>query len=246
MHQQFRNLIGILLFITACMLSFPKLTAGFCEDYGICGKGKVDVGPAYIHIDILESNKTVRSMDLCAGRADATIIFLKDRGWNLKPVILYGSGGSKTGQIFSAGVGLGHCFPITEMITLNPLFGVNYTYLDTHIRIPLLEPVFGKDRFLETFRSISPFIGLEAYLELTPCWRICATVQYAWSRTHTKIKKVLKDKSRTQGFNYALLIEYDFMKNFSVNIGGAYNLSLSKEKHGIRAAGVKLGFAYWF
>jgi hypothetical protein len=42
------------------------------------------------------------------------------------------------------------------------------------------------------------------------------------------------------------MLETDINDCWSVNIGGAYNISLSHEKHGLRAYGGRLALAYWF
>lgn len=200
-------------------------------------KGKVDLAPAYVHIDILESGKTVKRMDLPAVKSEATILIYK--GLCLKPNILYGSG---RGSIFNAGLGIGYCLPISERVCLTPSVGCSFTNLRTTINIPLL----GLFHLNERFRSISPYVGLDATYSITECWRICAAVQYVFSRTHTKIEHLLTDKSHTKGPNYGIMLERDLNEEWSVQLGAAYNISLSKEKHGLRGYGFKLGLAKWF
>ena len=53
-------------------------------------------------------------------------------------------------------------------------------------------------------------------------------------------------KSKPKGSNYGVMIEHDLNDRWSINLGGAYNTSLTKEKHGIRGYGGRLGCAYWF
>lgn len=216
--------------IEATLVAAKEIAPKACQ-------GKVDFAPAYVHIDILEHQKTVKRMDLLAFKADATIVI--NNGFCLKPTILAGTG---HGAIFSGGLGIGHCIPITNRITLTPYVGCTYTHLRTTIDIPMLALKDLKERF----RSISPYVSLEATIKIAEGWRICGVVQYAWSRTHTTIKHLLSDKSNAKGPNYALLLEHDLNDKWSVNIGAAYNISLTKEKHGLRGAGVKLGLARWF
>ena len=212
--------------------------------YARCG-GKVDLGPAYIHLDVLQSNKTIKTMDLLGVKADATLLPFEGKGWGIKPGLLYGSGDGKKGEIFSGGIGFCHCTPITDSITLTPSIGVTWGYVKTHVRIPPVE-MFGRQHFVEKFHSISPYIGLDATYTFCKGLRICGMIQYAWSRTHTTIVGLLKDKSNAQGPNYAVMLEYDLNAQWSLQIAGAYNISLSREKHGIRGAGGKIGIAYWF
>lgn len=205
--------------------------------------GKVDLGPAYIHLDVLESNKTIKTMDLLGVKADAMILFFEGKGWGIKPSLLYGRGDSRLGEVFSGGVGFGHCTPITDCFTVTPSVGITYGYIKTRIRIP---DFFGRMHFTEKFRSTSPYLALDATYTIIKGLRVCGMFQYAWSRTHTTIVGVLKDKSNAKGPNYALMVEYDLNDHWSLQLAGAYNISLSKEKHGIRGAGGKLGVAYWF
>ncbi len=227
------------------VLSILISLSSFSEAYTFNPKGKVDVGPAYIHVDILESNKTIKRMDLIGVKADATVILLEEMGWCVKPGLLYGKGGSGHGEIFSGGIAFGHCFPLKSWGSLTPNVGIIYSYVKTRISIPFFAAM-GIEHFTEKFRSVSPYVGIDATYTFCKGFRICGMYQYAWSRTHTTIEGLLKSNSHAQGPNYALQLEYDITDQWSVQLGGAYNISLSKEKHGIRGAGAKLGLAYWF
>lgn len=222
----------ILLLI--CLL-IASTTKGYCDK---CG-GKVDMGPAYVHIDVLESGRTVHRMDLAAFRADATVVIWK--GLCLKPTLLYGTG---HGYLLTTGMGLGFIFPIQKNFCVTPSIGYNYTYLRTHINVRT--PFFILRHLKEKFRSNTPYVACDASYTFCPAWRICGNIQYSWSSTHTTIRPLISQSSHSDGPSYSLMLEHDIDNAWSVNVGGAYNSSLSKEKHGIRGAGVKLGLAYWF
>lgn len=207
-----------------------------------CCRGKVDIAPAFVHIDVLESGHTVSRMDMLAVKGDATILIKEGYGFCIKPTILAGTTGRRHGDLFSAGIGLGHCTPICENVTLTPSFGIIYTQIRTRTNIPAL----GLHHLKEKFRSWSPYLGIDLTYTFRPCWRICFMYQYAWSRTHTTIEDLVKDKSRSDGPNYGVMLEHDLRENLSVQLGAAYNITLSKEKHGLRGVGVKFGLAYWF
>lgn len=209
--------------------------------------GKIDAGPAFVHIDILKNKKTIKRMNLCALRADGFVLPFEGKGWTVKPLVLYGNGGSKNrGEIFTGGLGVGHCIPYQDWV-FTPLVGANYTYLRTTVDIPALAPVLGQSRFKEIFHSISPYLGLEIVYSIRCDLRVCGVVQYAWSRTHTLIEKdILDDKSNTSGPCYSAMIEYDLNDHWSVNLGAGYNMTMSQEKNGIRGYGAKAGLAYWF
>lgn len=213
----------------------------------ICSYGKLELAPAFAHIDVLESGHTVKSMDLPAVKADVNIQIIRGYGWTLKPTVLYGGSDSGRNQLFIAGVGIAHCTPINDIFTITPSVGVNYSHIKTRIHIPLFDMLLrGKAHFTEKFRSISPYVGLEFIIQPISCFRICTMVTYAWSYTHTVLEHLLTDKSHAKGPSYSAMIEYDLSKQWSINLGGTYNISLSKEKHGIRGSGGKLGIAYWY
>lgn len=206
--------------------------------------GKVDVAPVYVHLDILESGHTIKNHNMGGVKADATVGFFSDMGWVIKPTALYATTCSHS-QLFTGGAYFGHVTPICKGLYLTPLLGCMYTYMDTRIQIPF----FGDTNLKERFYSVSPCVGLEGIYSFTPNFRICALYQYSWSRTKTRISTpiaTIKDTSHTEGSSYSAMLEYDLNDCWSVNIGGAYNISLTKERHGLRGAGAKLGVAYWF
>lgn len=203
--------------------------------------GKIDLAPAYVHIDVLESGKTIHRMNMAALKGDISYLPFAGYGIVIKPTFLCATG---DGKLASGGVGLGHCTPITDCLTLTPHAGVLWTYIQTHIDIHT--PFFTIPHVRETFRSTSGYLALEITYKIAQGWRISGMFQYVWSRTYTKIKDLVPlQKDHAMGPNYALMLEYDITDKWSVNIGGAYNISLSKEKHGLRGAGVKVGVAYW-
>lgn len=239
------RLILTLTIAFCCLLSFRPVSAEIC--------GKVDIAPAYVHIDVLQNHKTIHRMDLAAFKGDATIVVWK--GLCFKPTLLVGG---NNGSLVSTGLGIGHCTPIWDWLMITPSVGVLYTNLHTTLDLPgqLPEELGGAHYLIENvkekFWSISPYIGLDFTFNIRCDWRIYAQVQYSWSKTHTTLEKkgengfVNKDKSHSEGPSYGLLLEHDLNDSFSINLGGAYNISLTKEKHGLRGAGCKLGIAYWF
>lgn len=206
-------------------------------------RGKIDVAPAYAHVDVLQSGKTIKRLDMFAGKGDATILIW--HGLCLKPTVLYGKEGKNS--LFSGGIGLGHYTPLTDKFTLTPSVGCLYTQLRSQFMLDSFEmPLHAKQRF----QSVSPYAAMEMTWCFAPTWRVCAQYQYCWSHSHTVTKVALvgnqKDNSKACGPNYAIMLEKDLTQCLSINLGAAYNISLSKEKHGLRGYGVKLGIAYWY
>lgn len=205
--------------------------------------GKIDAGPAFLHIDVLESSHTIKKINMPAIKADG--LYFVWNGVCVKPTALYAAIGNS--QIISAGCGIGHYTPIGTKCSITPSIGCNLTQFKTTIHHYAVKEVPGLFLNLkERFRSISPYAAIDASYCFTPGWRIIACYQYVWSRTHTKIKNFDSSKSSPSGSNYAMVVERDLNDNWSVNLGAAYNTSLTKEKHGLRGYGVRLGLAYWF
>lgn len=224
------------LFFT--LLTF--ITVGF-QNLHAEVKGKVDVGAAFMHVDILESGHTVKRMDMWGVRGDFSYFLYK--GLYVKPVVLYGTGGASRGGLFSSSLGLGYCLPITKSFTVSPSVGVTYSHLWTKIDI---EPLQLKN-LRENFRSWAPYLSFDIYYNFCSSSRIGFNIQYAWSHSKTSIQKVTKNhKSSPEGFAYSVLLEHDLSEKWSINLGAIYNLSLTHEKHGLRGSGVKAGLVRWF
>jgi hypothetical protein len=201
--------------------------------------GKLDVGPAFVHIDILESGRTVKRMDMWAVRGDLSFYVYK--GLYIKPVVIYGNGGAAKGGLFNSATSLGYCIPVHERLLLSPAVGFSYSHLWTKIDYAHMT------NLRENFKSWAPFLSLDLYYTFAPSWRVGLGVQYAWSRTSTSIQHLVKNqKSSPEGFAYSFLLEHDLSDQWSLNIGAAYNLSLTKEKHGLRGTGFKAAVVRWF
>jgi len=224
-------------------------------------RGKVDVGVAFVHVDVLLKGHTVHKMDVAAIKAD-----LNYRVWSgliVKPTFLFG-GGHNDNEIATGGLGVGFAIPVRSNFSVTPLVGYNWGYMRTTFKHPVEIPVVNihlDPRVRERFRSQSPYVGFELSWTFRPAWRAVFCYQYAWSRTHTQLrvagidpadvpsgfkKEHTSSHSHSSGSNISGMIEHDLNDNWSVNLGAAYNNSLSKEKHGLRAWGVKLGLAFWF
>lgn len=219
-------------------LNFLFFAISFTGYAGICGK--VDVGATLIDLDILKSGHTERTLHMKGFKGDATVQAYK--GFVVKPGFIWAKG---QGELASGTIAVGHCFPLFKNFTLLPSAGVVCSYVSTRIDLEIL----GLKNLKERFRSTSPFVAVEFSYTFLEKWSLIGCYQYAWSRTHTSIKSPdvsISDTSKCCGPNYSLGIEYSIDKNWAVNLGAGYNISLSKEKHGIRGKGLKLGVAYYF
>lgn len=200
-------------------------------------RGRVDVGPVYAAIDILESGKTVETLYMKGVKGDANILVYQ--GLTIKPSFIWTSG---HGELTSGTIALGYYIPITPKFSILPNFGMTWSYLHTKVSFEEL----GLFHLKERFRSESPFLGLDVSYSITEKLTIIAMYQYAWSHTHTKITDLGGSKSHSCGPNYSLGLDYSLNKHWSITLGAGYNITLSKEKHGLRGKGIKLGVAYYF
>jgi hypothetical protein len=224
------------------ILSLLALSCSSLSAFEICNVnvwGKVEAGPAYIHLDIIRNHKTAFKMDMPAVRADATVII--GQGWNFRPVVMWGK---HEGEFLSTGIGFGRCIPFNDSVIFTPLIGVNYSQVLTHFRYFI--PMLGKIEIKQKFEAWAPWLGLEGTYIISSCWRLTAQGQYAWSRSRTCTEGLGDCKSDSKGPVFGLLVEHDFSKKWSMNLGAGWNLSLSKDKCGIRGRGIKLGIARWF
>jgi len=226
-----KNIIKLTLI---CLLAFSYgLYAGCC--------GKVDFGATFMDVDFLQSGHTQKTDHMAGFKGDATIQIIG--GVVFKPGFIWGKG---NGELASGTLGIGHCTPIFKGFTLIPSAGVVFSYLTTEIDVEVPElGILLKDQ-RERFRSVSPYVALEFCYTFLEKWSLMGGYQYSWSRTHTKISNIVSDTSSCSGSNYSLGIEYSIDKRWAVNLGAGYNISLSKEKHGVRGKGIKIGLAYYF
>ena len=199
--------------------------------------GKIDIGPVFLDVDILESGKTVETLHMKGVKGDATLLIYE--GLCIKPNFIWGRG---HGQLAAGTIAVGYYIPLTKKIKILPNVGVTWSNLHTRVDF---EPI-GLFDLKERFHSRSPFIGLEFCYTFAKKWTLMAVYQYAWSRTHTKIGSIVSDKSHSRGPNYSLGIDYSLNEHWSLTFGVGYNITLSHEKHGIRGKGAKLGLAYYF
>lgn len=203
-------------------------------------KGKVDLGAANLYIDMLKSGKTEKTLKMNGVKADATILVYQ--GIAIKPNIIWAEGGH--GRIATGGIAIGQYLPITDSFKVLPNVGMAWSDFYAKVRID----EFGGNLVKEYLRSKSPFIGLDLSYTFNSSWSVIGYYQYAWSKTVTTIKQpvYIKDKSHSCGSNFGAAVEYAFNDHWAINLGAGYNSTLSKEKHGLRGKGVKLGLGYYF
>ena len=227
----FRIITGV--FVLLCSIAISPLKGELC--------GKVDAGPTVLYVDLLESGKTQKTLKMAGVKGDATVLVYQ--GLAIKPGVLFAWG--KDSRVASGTLAVGYCLPITEKIKILPNVGMNWSYLVSYVD----SKEHGFYNLRQRFRSQSEFIGMDFSYSLNPSFSFIFAYQYAWCKTDNRIGKtpfVQKFRSHSSGSNFSAGVEYYYNEHLAFNFGVGYNLSLSKEKHGIRGKGLKLGVAYYF
>lgn len=214
---------------------FGTSEPGACEKECKRCKGKLDLAPTFLKVNLIESGKTIDTHHMTGVRGGLDYFL-----W--KALLFRGTGiaawGDAKFQAYTAGIGA--CLPYKKFY-FTPTVGVTYSRYSSDVDFPGL----GLFDLKQTFHSFGPYTGLDIQWCLTDKWRVGAGVQYSWSRTRTKIKPIFSGKDRSQGPTWSMLIERDLNSKWSLNVGAAYNRSLNHEKHGIKGQGIKIGLTYW-
>ncbi|CAF24698.1 MULTISPECIES: outer membrane beta-barrel protein [Candidatus Protochlamydia] len=227
------KILSYFRFLSFCLLSF------FSSYLAAEIHGKIDIGPTFVSVDILESGKTEDTIRFGAVKGDLTLLVWK--GLAFKSGFMIGEG-KKHAQFTSGYIGLGQYIPVTDKFMILPSIGVTFSYLKTHVDFEHFQLFDLKERF----RSSSPYVGIDFSYKLTDKLTVVGICQYAWCHTHTKIKPIVSSKSHSNGPNYSLGLDYSFNANWTLTAGVGYNITLSREKHGLRGKGAKIGMAYYF
>ncbi len=218
-------------------LATVGLFAGSAEA-GLELHGKIDAGPAYVHLDNILNGKVVNKEDLWGGQLSTVTLLWK--GLGVKTSTLYASGNASTLSMNSAA--LGFYIPVTEWLGVMPFGGFGISRYATHLDVGTPFGVVPNVKW--TTNSHTPQTGLDLYLMPTDWLRISGTVAYGWSNTSSHMRDIESRKQSSQGFNYAAVVEYLLNDHWSLNAAGAWYESLSKEKHGLRAMGASLRLGY--
>ncbi len=121
----------------------------FSSIYGAI-HGKIDLGPTLVSIDILESGKTTKTLNMKGLKGDMTLILYE--GLYIKPSFIWGKG---DGQFSSGTIAVGYYLPITKDLRILPSVGMTWSYLHTHVDFDQFNLFDLKERF----HSNSSFIG---------------------------------------------------------------------------------------
>ncbi len=218
--------------------------------------GRVDVGPVYVQVQVLEDGSKMQEINLFGGRVDASILPFKDSGFAIKPTATASRG---DGEFYTYGVGLGYYIPFFKCCYFVPVAGLGWTNLSTTVDLTFptgLQPPFPGEVLVrdidERFRSDSRYLGFELMCQFRESIYTTFIYQYAWADGDTRLRDdffpggEVVSKGKTSGANFAVSIDYYFTKCFSTSIAAGVNNSLDENRFGIRAYGVKLSVGYYF
>lgn len=240
----FRQYLKNTFYLSLSFFAFTEmLTAEFLDNNDtVCGK--IEVAPAALRLELMDSGKQHHKMNMYGYRIDAC--WLLCQGWCLKPVMLMGWG---DGSFYTASCAFGRCIPMwNEKLIVTPFLGYSWSYLTTkaNVSVPTEFGTFTLPHIEHKFRGTSPFVGIDILWNFAERWRVGGSVQYGFSRSWTKIKDIFHGHSHSQGPAYGFSIERDLNKKSSINLGVGYNYAYDKEKSGLKGKGIKLGYVYWF
>lgn len=203
--------------------------------------GKIDFGPVYINMKVLQNGKTQMELDMGGFRGDGTIQLFPGqgllRGLVAKPSITYAQG---DGHFVGAGIGLGHYTPITKAFAITPVIGLTYSRLSTRVDYSQ----YGLGKLSQVTTASAPYLALDACYTFNPTWMLSGSIQYGWAAGRTDIQTLGFSKGQSTGFAYSLMLDYYLDSSWSVNLGWAYNHMVTQELHGNKGSGVRLGIGY--
>lgn len=210
----------------------------------VCASGKIDFGPCWVDMQVLEHGKTKEHIEMTGGRLDATIqLFPGDNPLQsliAKPSLTWAEG---DGNFLSTGISLGIYTPITNKFTVTPVAGVTYNKLSTKV------DYYGF-KLKQITSATTPFIGVDLCYCLNYQWVLSGSFQYGWAAGRTYIDglfgKNLFSKGESCGPTCSVMLDYYVTPEWSINAAWAYNYSLTKEKYGYKVKGLRLGLGYTY
>lgn len=223
------------LLAAASLLWAPSAHAGKIH-------GKIDAGPVYVHMDVLQHGETFNKMDMEGFKVTST--FIVWLGLCVKPNIMVAY---NDGRMFNYGCAVGWLIPMFDMkVTITPTIGGSLGYLRTTTVFPALVDIPLKQQF----NSKSWFVGVDGSFSPHPKWTIGWQVNRAWSNSNTTITipgvMVMKTKGESKGMEYGASLDYWFKKQWSVQAAFGWSNAKAKEKNGMRGYGGRLGIGYFF
>lgn len=205
--------------------------------------GKIDFGPVYVNMRVLENGDVRDRLDMYGARGDATLqvfpghCYLK--GLVVKPSITFADG---KGTFFATGIGVGYAVPVMDKVLVTTAVGYTYCSLNTHVSYP----DFGLFHLKQDTSSTAPYLGIDVSYKVLPCLLLSASYQYGWARTRTTIETLGFSKGKSSGGTYSAMVDYYFTECWSVNAAWAYNEMLTHELHGTKSNGCRIGLGYTY
>jgi hypothetical protein len=223
--------------ILSCVLSlfiFPIMTYA---------SGKIDAGPVYINMKVLQHGKTQQTLEMYGFRADATIqVFPGEglfRGIVVKPSGTWAEG---SGNFVTGGIGIGHYTPIMDCLAVTPLVGIVYSRLSTWVDYS----EFGLSIQKQIACATTPYVGIDICYTINPQWLVSGSIQYGWAAGRTYIGILGLSKGQSAGPTLSAMVDYYVTPQWSINAAWAYNHTLTQERHGMKASGCRLGLGYTY
>lgn len=204
--------------------------------------GKFDFGAAFLEADIRTQGKVVHTASFTGISAGGTVCVADlisfsplCQGVAVKPRLLAALGDH---HIWNIGVGLGYIVPIRSVVFV-PNVGVTYGELGTKFMTLLGDTQV-------RYKSLSPYVGIDASICFWQCWQITVAVEYAWPRTETFFSDISLGTVESTGWNGAFQLDYYVTESWSILGSFAFSDSRDKEANGMSIQGGRLGVGYFF
>ncbi len=210
--------------------------------------GKLELGPAYMHVEFLQNGVKMNSLDLYGLQGNASIITWK--GLTFKVGGLYGRNDGVTASLSGA---VGWTIPVEIKdwkFYITPNAGYTWGYLRSTSTGAAIDTTLAGLVGRQGFHNSTPFVATDISFSVTEKITHTTSIQYAWTRS-----KVTYDgtgfafafpKTESRGLNLSSVTDYWFTENYSLNLAVGVQKSQSKEKTASRAWGARIGAGYYF
>jgi hypothetical protein len=217
-------------------------------------RGKLELGPAYMHIDMLSDGVIRNKLDLYGMQANASVIVWKGATFKLGGIY-----GRNDGQVNSLSFAAGWTIPLEVYgwkfyITPNGGYTIGYLRGNTDLDARFI-PLNGI-RVKQAFHNKTPFVGIDITSVISEKWTTTTVIQYGWTRSKVTwdnpavmgVSMIPANGQTTEsrGFNLGSVVDYWVTENWSINLAVGTQHSRGKEKDATKAFGGRIGVGYYF
>ncbi len=230
--------------------------------------GKVDFGPAYMHIDFERNNVTTNHLDLYGMQGNVSVMVWK--GLTIRTQGLYGR---NDGMASNLGLGIGWIIPIEIRdckFYMEPHYDHSWGYIRAMSPAPTEVAMLFPSQMKQGMHNKTHAVGMDLiYGTKNKKWTFTQGVAYGWTRTRNTfdsaeieaglasmnpliagtaaaLKNADGTRVESRGFNFTTMVDYWFNDNWALAAAVAVQTSNGKEKNSSLAYGGRIGPGYYF